>query len=76
MPVAIDTSVLISAEKEGDFDKLLPESTSDRLKERIQLLRTFRVRLKVQLLRLGFRGVFRALRSGLSPAPACFQLCL
>jgi predicted nucleic acid-binding protein len=26
MPVAIDTSVLISAEKEGDFDKLLPEN--------------------------------------------------
>jgi len=25
MPVAIDTSVLISAEKQGDFDKLLPE---------------------------------------------------
>jgi predicted nucleic acid-binding protein len=26
MPVAIDTSVLISAEKQGDFDKLLPEN--------------------------------------------------
>jgi predicted nucleic acid-binding protein len=26
MPVAIDTSVLISAEKEGDFDRLLPEN--------------------------------------------------
>ena len=25
MPVAIDTSVLISAEKQGDFDRLLPE---------------------------------------------------
>jgi len=25
MPVAIDTSVLVSAEKQGDFDKLLPE---------------------------------------------------
>ncbi len=25
MPVAIDTSVLISAEKQGDFDQLLPE---------------------------------------------------
>ncbi len=25
MPVAIDTSVLISAEKQGDFDTLLPE---------------------------------------------------
>ncbi len=25
MPVAIDTSVLISAERQGDFDKLLPE---------------------------------------------------
>jgi predicted nucleic acid-binding protein len=25
MPVAIDTSVLISAEKQGDFDALLPE---------------------------------------------------
>ena len=25
MPVAIDTSVLISAEKQGDFEKLLPE---------------------------------------------------
>jgi predicted nucleic acid-binding protein len=26
MPVAIDTSVLISAEREGDFDRLLPEN--------------------------------------------------
>ena len=26
MPVAIDTSVLISAEREGDFDGLLPEN--------------------------------------------------
>src|SRR5215467_12980070 len=26
MPVAIDTSVLISAEKQGDFDALLPEN--------------------------------------------------
>lgn len=26
MPVAIDTSVLISAEKQGDFEKLLPEN--------------------------------------------------
>jgi predicted nucleic acid-binding protein len=25
MPVAIDTSVLISAERQGDFDRLLPE---------------------------------------------------
>jgi len=26
MPVAIDTSVLISAERQGDFDRLLPEN--------------------------------------------------
>jgi hypothetical protein len=26
MPVAIDTSVLISAEKQGDFDDVLPEN--------------------------------------------------
>jgi hypothetical protein len=26
MPVAIDTSVLICAERQGDFDSLLPES--------------------------------------------------
>ena len=26
MPVAIDTSILVAAEKSGDFDKLLPES--------------------------------------------------
>jgi hypothetical protein len=26
MPVAIDTSVLISAERLGDFDRLLPEN--------------------------------------------------
>ena len=26
MPVAIDTSVLISAERQGDFDQLLPEN--------------------------------------------------
>jgi hypothetical protein len=26
MPVAIDTRVLISAEKQGDFDTLLPKS--------------------------------------------------
>src|SRR5271156_975883 len=26
MPVAIDTSVLISAERHGDFDRLLPEN--------------------------------------------------
>ena len=26
MPVGIDTSVLVAAEKQGDFEKLLPES--------------------------------------------------
>jgi predicted nucleic acid-binding protein len=26
MPVAIDTSILVAAEKAGDFDKLVPES--------------------------------------------------
>ena len=46
MPVAIDTSVLITAEKEGDFERLLPEdenepldSDYDRLKHRLQILR-------------------------------------